>query len=92
MQAGITAGEIIDKRIAWISEEVETRRHSEHGVVLKKAPRMKSWEEQTRHLNRFVRPRLGRMIAGDVTKHDIAQLQADILAGKLIAYGKPLRA
>ncbi|OCK55547.1 tyrosine-type recombinase/integrase [Bradyrhizobium sp. LMTR 3] len=91
-QAGITVGEIMDKRIAWLSEEVETRRHTEHGVVIKKAPRMKSWEEQTRHLNRFVRPRLGRMIAGDVTKHDIAQLQADILAGKLIAHGKPLKA
>lgn len=91
-QAGITVGEIIDQRIAWISEEVETRRHTEHGVAIKKAPRMKSWEEQTRHLNRFVRPRLSRMIAGDVTKHDIAQLQADILAGKLITNGRPLKA
>lgn len=91
-QAGITVGEIIDKRIAWISEEVPTRRHTEHGVVIKKSPRMKSWEEQSRHLNRFVRPRLGRMIAGDVTKHDISQLQADILAGKLILHGKPLKA
>lgn len=91
-QAGITVGEIIDQRITWISEEIETRRHTEHGVVIKKAPRMKSWEEQTRHLNRFVRPRLGRMIASEVTKHDIAQLQADILAGRLIAHGKPLKA
>src|SRR5207247_1666728 len=36
-QAGIMVGEIIDKRIAWISEEVETRRHTERGVVIKKA-------------------------------------------------------
>ncbi|MCK1303903.1 MULTISPECIES: tyrosine-type recombinase/integrase [unclassified Bradyrhizobium] len=91
-QAGITVGEIIDQRIAWFREEVVTRRHTEHGVMIKKAPRNKSWEEQSRHLNRLVRPRLGRMIAGEVTKHDIAQLQADILEGKLIVHGKPLKA
>lgn len=38
----------------------------------------------TSHLNRFVRPRLGSMIAREVTNDDIAQLQADILAGTLI--------
>jgi integrase len=91
-QAGITVDRLIDQRIAWISEEIETRRHTEHGVLIKKAPRMKSWQEQSRHLDRFVRPRLGPMIASEVTNRDIAKLQADLIAGQLIVKGKPLKA
>jgi len=91
-QTGITVGELIDLRIEWLSEEIETRRHKEDGVIIKKGTRKKSWEEMARHLERFVRPRLGRIIASEVSKHDIAQLQADILAGKLIVNGKPLKA
>jgi integrase len=81
--SGITVDEIIDKRIAWLSEEVPKGR-AKDGITIKMGPRKKDWVNMASHLNRFVRPRLGRMIASEVTKHDIAQLQADIIAGTLI--------
>ncbi|UGY24966.1 tyrosine-type recombinase/integrase [Bradyrhizobium septentrionale] len=80
----LTVGQLIDQRIAWISEEIEVRRHTEDGVIIKRKPRMKDWSNMASHLNRFVRPRLGSMVAREVTNDDIAQLQADILAGTLI--------
>lgn len=81
--AGVTVNQIIDERIAWISALVPKGRDKD-GIKLKVGPRKKAWAEMASHLNRFVRPRLGRMIASEVTKQDIAQLQADILAGTLI--------
>jgi integrase len=81
--SGITVGEIFDKRIAWVSELVPKGRDKD-GITLKMGPRKKDWANVASHLERFVRPRLGNMIASEVTKHDIAQLQADILAGTLI--------
>jgi hypothetical protein len=83
-QAGMLLGEMIDKYIAWISEEITVRRHTETGVIIKKKPRKKDWANTASHLNRFVRPRLGKKIASEVTNRDIAQLQADILDGTLI--------
>jgi integrase len=65
------------------------RRHTEHGVIIKRKPRMKDHANMASHLNRFVRPRLGHMIASEVSNVDIATLQADILAGKLIVNGRP---
>ena len=81
---GVTVDQIIDLRIDWISEEITVRRHTEEGVITKRKPRMKDHVNMAAHLNRFVRPRLGPKIASEVTKHDIAQLQADILAGKFV--------
>jgi integrase len=49
-------------------------------------PRLESWENTANHLNRFVRPGLGKKIASEVTKHDIAELSNDIVAGK---FGAP---
>ena len=49
-------------------------------------PRIESWANVASHLRRFVSPRLGKKIASEVTKHDIATLSNDIVAGKL---GKP---
>src|SRR6478736_3633588 len=46
-------------------------------------PRLERWENVASHLRRFVGSRLGRKLAGDVTKHDIATLSNDIVAGKL---------
>ena len=46
-------------------------------------PRIESWENVASHLRRFVSPRLGKKIASEVTKHDIATLSNDIVAGKL---------
>ena len=46
-------------------------------------PRLESWENVASHLRRFLGPRLGKKIASEVTKHDIATLSNDIVAGKL---------
>jgi integrase len=46
-------------------------------------PRIESWENVASHLRRFLSPRLGKKPAGEVTKHDIATLSNDIVAGKL---------
>src|SRR6201997_5125099 len=35
-QAGMLLGEMIDKYVAWISEEITVRRHNETGVIIKK--------------------------------------------------------
>jgi integrase len=80
---GVTVDRIIDERIAWVSQLVPKGRDKD-GIKLKMGSRKKDWANMASHLNRFVRPRLGRMIASEVSKHDIAQLQADILAGTLI--------
>ena len=45
-------------------------------------PRLESWENIASHLRRFVRPRLGKKLPSEVTKHDIATLSNDIVAGK----------
>ena len=45
-------------------------------------PRIESWENVARHLRNFISPRLGKKIASEVTKHDIATLSNDIVAGK----------
>ncbi|UPK03054.1 tyrosine-type recombinase/integrase [Bradyrhizobium sp. 170] len=82
-QAGVTVDRIIDERIAWVSELVPKGRDKD-GIKLKMGPRKKDWANMASHLERFVRPRLGKKIAREVTKHDIADLQRDILAGTLI--------
>src|SRR6516162_3341806 len=45
-------------------------------------PRIESWQNVASHLRRFVKPSLGKMLACDVTRHDIAALSNDILDGK----------
>lgn len=40
----LTVAELIDLRIAWISEEITERRHTEDGVILKKKRRIKDWK------------------------------------------------
>jgi integrase len=74
--SGVTVDQIIDERIAWMS------------TLVRKAdgemrPRIESWANVASHLDRFVSPRLGKRIASEVTKHDIATLSNDIVAGKL---------
>ncbi|MGX1325442.1 integrase [Bradyrhizobium liaoningense] len=73
---GRTVDEIIKERIAWMKT-----------AVLKadgeKRPRIESWENVARHLRNFLCPRLGKKLASEVTKHDIATLSNDIVAGKI---------
>lgn len=77
---GITVNQVIDERIAWMKNSVRKA----DGEM---RPRIESWSNVASHLKRFVRPRLGKMIASEVTKADIAQPSNDIVAG---GFGKPL--
>ncbi|QIG93430.1 tyrosine-type recombinase/integrase [Bradyrhizobium sp. 6(2017)] len=72
---GKTVAEIVEERITWMGAKVLKR----DGEM---RPRIESWEGVTRHLRNFVVPRLGKMIASEVTKHHIATLSNDIVAGK----------
>jgi hypothetical protein len=72
---GKTVAEIIEERIEWMKTPVR----KPDGEM---RPRLESWENTASHLNRFVRPRLGKKLPGEVTKHDIAALSNDIVAGK----------
>lgn len=74
--SGVTVDQVIDERIEWMK------------TLVKKAdgemrPRLETWSNVASHLNRFIRPRLGKKVASDVTKHDIATLSNDIVAGRL---------
>ena len=73
---GKTVDEIIEERIEWIKTPVK----KPDGEL---RPRIESWENVASHLRRFLSPRLGNKIASEVTKHDIATLSNDIVAGKL---------
>ena len=76
---GKTVDEIIEERIEWMKTPVKKR----DGEM---RPRIETWASVASHLNRFIRPRLGKKVTSEVTKHDIATLSNDIVAGKL---GKP---
>jgi integrase len=76
IKQGKTVNQIIDERILWIS----TPERKPDGEL---RPRIESWQNAERLFDRFVRPRLGKMIASAVTKHDIAQLSNDIVEGEL---------
>ncbi|WP_029582510.1 tyrosine-type recombinase/integrase [Bradyrhizobium sp. URHD0069] len=73
---GKTVDDIIEERIEWMKTPVK----KPDGEM---RPRIESWENVASHLRRFLSPRLGKKIAGEVTKHDIATLSNDIVAGKL---------
>ncbi|OKO71882.1 tyrosine-type recombinase/integrase [Bradyrhizobium sp. AS23.2] len=73
---GMTVAEIIEERIAWMKTPVR----KPDGEM---RPRLESWENTASHLRRFIKPRLGRKLASEVTKHDIATISNDIVAGKI---------
>jgi integrase len=73
---GKTVGEIIEERIEWMKTPVK----KPDGEM---RPRIESWDNVASHLQRFISPRLGKKTASEVTKHDIATLSNDIVAGKL---------
>jgi integrase len=73
---GKTVDEIIEERIKWMKTLVR----KPDGEM---RPRIESWGNVASHLRRFLSPRLGNKLAGEVTKHDIATLSNDIVAGKL---------
>ncbi|MEH2614373.1 tyrosine-type recombinase/integrase [Bradyrhizobium sp. AZCC 1693] len=72
---GKTVDEIIEERIEWMKTPVR----KPDGEM---RPRLESWENTASHLRRFVSPRLGKKLPGEVTKHDVATLSNDIVEGK----------
>jgi integrase len=76
---GTTVDQIIEERIEWMKAPVRKA----DGEL---RPRIESWANVASHLDRFVSPRLGKKLAGEVTKHDIATLSDAIVKGEL---GKP---
>ncbi len=76
---GKTVAEIIEERIDWMKKPVR----KPDGEM---RPRLEAWENTATHLRRFLGARLGKTLAGDVTKHDIATLSNDIVAG---TFGRP---
>jgi integrase len=73
---GKTVDEIIEERIEWMKTPVR----KPDGEM---RPRIETWGNVASHLGRFISPRLGKKIASEVTKHDIATLSNDLVAGKL---------
>jgi integrase len=75
VKQGITVDQLIENRIEFIKSPVKKK----DGEM---RPMKKSWEGTARHLRNLVGPRLGHMIAREVTADDIATLSNDILAGR----------
>jgi integrase len=73
---GMTVDELIESRIAWMSA-LEKKADGEM------RPRIETWENVASHLRRLVSPKLGKKIAGEVTRNDIAELSNEIIDGKL---------
>jgi integrase len=73
---GKTVDDIIKERIDWMKTLVR----KPDGEM---RPRIESWENVASHLRRFLSPRLGKKLASEVTKHDIATLSNDMVAGKV---------
>ncbi|MGO4513509.1 tyrosine-type recombinase/integrase, partial [Bradyrhizobium sp. 2TAF36] len=78
-QNGKTVSEIIEERINWMKTPVR----KPDGEM---RPRLEAWENTASHLRRFVGARLGKKLAREVTKNDIATLSNDIVGGE---FGKP---
>jgi integrase len=73
--SGVTVDQVIDQYIAWMQTPVRK-------LDGEMRPRLESWKTLASQLNRLIKPRLGKMIASEVTNRDIATLQDDILAGR----------
>ncbi|MBR1172992.1 site-specific integrase [Bradyrhizobium sp. KB893862 SZCCT0404] len=75
LKRGKTVNQIIEERIEWMKTPIRKPDGE-------KRPRLESWENTASHLRRFLSPRLGKKLAMEVTKHDIATLSNDIVSGK----------
>jgi integrase len=72
---GMTVDQLIALRIEWISEP-ERKKDGEMRA------RMETWANVASHLHRLVSPRLGKRLAAEVTRDDIAELSNDIVEGR----------
>jgi integrase len=77
MQAkqGLTVDALVEKRIVWMA----TPEKKADGEM---RPHIETWENVASHLRRLVSPTLGKKLAAEVTRNDIAELSNDIVAGK----------
>ena len=73
---GRTVADAIDEYVEWISEPEK----KEDGEM---RPRLESWENFEGHLNRFVRPTLGKRLVNEIDNDDIAKLIDDVLHGRV---------
>src|SRR5258708_24068913 len=73
---GKTVDEIIEERIEWMKTPVR----KPDGEI---PPRIESSGNVGSHLRRFISPQLGKKIASEVTKHDIATLSNDLVCRQL---------
>jgi integrase len=71
----MTVYELIEARIAWMPAP-------ERKADGEMRPRIETWENVASHLRRLVSPKLGKRIAAEVTRSDIAELSNDIIDGK----------
>lgn len=78
--SGVTVDQVIEEYVAWMQTPVR----KPDGEM---RPRLESWKTLASQLYRLIKPRLGSMIASEVTNRDIAELQADILAGRIGSKG-----
>jgi integrase len=76
---GVTVDQVIAERVEWMKTPVQKR----DGEM---RPRIETWSNVESHLRRFISPRLGKKLASEVTKSDIAQLSNAIVAGE---FGRP---
>jgi integrase len=81
VKQGITVDQLIEMRIKAIS----VLERKDGGEM---RPTVESCENIARHLRNLVSPRLGHMIAREVTPDDIATLSSDIVAGTYVVDGK----
>jgi integrase len=72
---GLTVDELIELRIAWMKA-------LEKKVDGEKRPRIETWGNVASHLRRLVSPKLGKRIAAELSRSDIAALSNDIIDGK----------
>jgi len=75
VRQGKTLDEVIELRI----EFMKTPEKKDDGEI---RPKIESWEGVARYLRNFVSPRLGKMLASEVSDDDIVRLTDDIAAGK----------
>ena len=80
-RCGVTVDQVIAARVEWMKTLVKKDDHEMR-------PRVESWQNVKRHLERFISPRLGRKIASEVTNSDIVTLSNDIASGRYIVNGK----
>lgn len=75
---GKTVAEIVEERIDWMKTPVRKADDPDG----EKRPRIESWETVASYLRRFLSPRLGKKLASEVTKNDIASISNDLIDGK----------